>query len=195
MDIFEKIASDMNQDIRNSGGTSNITGETVKNTIKLAWDEARENEKNNSYDNNVYVNEEVYSPSPTQQNLEQRIEDVANQSKQALWQAKTALREAKEAQKKSKQIETIVIVLFIAIALAFIWRLYTSIISVQEATHTFYQRGIELEKKITKYDEKIKILEEKQQDLEKSLDSKIMAEINKKIVEFLIKDKQIKITE
>lgn len=66
---------------------------------------------------------------------------------------------------------------------------------MQGATHTFYQKGIELEKKITEYDEKIKIIEEKHRKLEEELDEKISIGINKRIVEFLMKDKQIKITE
>ena len=66
---------------------------------------------------------------------------------------------------------------------------------MQEATHTFYQKGIELERKITEYDEKIKIVEETQKELEQWIDNKISAEINKRIIEFFMKDKQIKITE
>lgn len=194
MGIFEKIALEMNEDLAKEWKKVQITPQMIQDTIESSWDEARKKKKSSSssHDN---INEELYSSSPTEQNLNQKIEDIDNQSKQALWQAKTALREAKEAQKKSKQVEAIVIILFIAIALAFIWRLHTSIISVQESTHTFYQKGIELERKITEYDEKIKIIEEKQKELDQWINNKISAEINKKIVDFLLKDKQVKVTE
>ena len=45
------------------------------------------------------------------------------------------------------------------------------------------------------YDQKMKMIEEKHKELEQWIDNKISAEINKKIVEFLLKDKQVKITE
>lgn len=200
MNVFEKIASEINEERKKEGKKISITPQIVEETIENTWDEARKNRlssftQKGNIDQEISINEELYSPVPTEQSLSQKIEDIDNQSKQALWQAKTALREAKEALKRSNHVETIVVALFIAIALAFIWWLYTSIISVQEATHTFYQKGIELERKISEYDEKIKIVEETQKELEQWIDNKISAEINKRIIEFFMKDKQIKITE
>lgn len=207
MNVFEKIASEINEERKHKGKKVSITPQMVEETIENTWNEARKNRlstsaQNVNIDQKIPINEELYSPVPTEQSLSQKIEDIDNQSRLALSEAKNAvshankaIEEAQSATKKWERNSRILTWLIVAIIISFLWWLYTSIISVQGATHTFYQKGIELEKKITEYDEKIKIIEEKHRKLEEELDEKISIGINKRIVEFLMKDKQIKITE
>lgn len=207
MNVFEKIASEINEERKQKGEKISITPQMVEETIENTRDEARRNRlstftQNSNIDQEISINEELYSSVPTEQSLSQKIEDIDNQSrialseaKNAVFHAKKAIEEAQSATKKWEVSNQILTSLIIAIVISFLWWLYTSIISVQEATHTFYQKGIELEKKITEYDEKIKIVEETQKELEQWIDNKISAEINKRIIEFFMKDKQIKVTE
>lgn len=207
MNVFEKIASEINEERKHKGKKIPITPQIVEETIENTWNEARKNRlstftQNSNIDQEIPINEELYSPVPTEQSLSQKIENIGNQSRLALSEAKNAvshankaIEEAQSATKKWERNSWILTWLIIAIIISFLWWLYTSIISEQEATHTFYQKGIELERKITEYDEKIKIVEETQKELEQWIDNKISAEINKRIIEFFMKDKQIKITE
>ena len=209
MNVFEKIASEINEERKYKGKKVSITPQMVEETIENTWNEARKNRlstsahaQNANIDQEIPINEELYSPVPTEQSLSQKIEDIDNQSRLALSEARNALsrankaiEEAQSATKKWEVSNQILTWLIVAIVISFLWWLYTSIISVQEATHTFYQKGIELERKITEYDEKIKIVEETQKELEQWIDNKISAEINKRIIEFFMKDKQIKVTE
>ena len=207
MNVFEKIASEINEERKHKGKKISITPQIVEETIENTWNEARKNRlstftQNSNIDQEIPINEELYSPVPTEQSLSQKIEDIGNQSRLALSEARNAvshankaIKEAQSATKKWKVSNQIMTWLIVVIIISFLWWLYTSIISVQEATHTFYQKGIELERKITEYDEKIKIVEEAQKELEQWIDNKISAEINKRIIEFFMKDKQIKITE
>lgn len=214
MNVFEKIASEINEERKHKGKKVSITPQMVEETIENTWNEARKNRlstsaQNGSIGQEIPINEELYSPVPTEQSLSQKIEDIDNQSRLALSGARNALsrankaierankaiEEAQIATKKWKRNDQILTWLIIVVIISFLWWLYTCIISVQESTHTFYQKWLELEKKITEYDEKIKIIEEKHRKLEEELDEKISIGINKRIVEFLMKDKQIKITE
>lgn len=207
MNVFEKIASEINEERKHKGEKVSITPQMVEETIENTWNEARKNRlstsaQNVNIDQKIPINEELYSPVPTEQSLSQKIEDIDNQSRLALSEAKNAvshankaIEEAQSATKKWERNSRILTWLIVAIVISFLWWLYTSIVSVQAATHTFYQRSTELEKKIVEYDQKMKMIEEKHKELEQWIDNKISAEINKKIVEFLLKDKQVKITE
>ena len=106
MNVFEKIASEINEERKHKGKKVSITPQMVEETIENTWNEARKNRlstsaQNVNIDQKIPINEELYSPVPTEQSLSQKIEDIDNQSRLALSEAKNAVSHANKAQQKN----------------------------------------------------------------------------------------------
>ena len=102
MNVFEKIASEINEERKHKGEKVSITPQMVEETIENTWNEARKNRlstsaQNVNIDQKIPINEELYSPVPTEQSLSQKIEDIDNQSRLALSEAKNAVSHANKA--------------------------------------------------------------------------------------------------